>query len=161
MTRSSVLATPELAHRARRQCFTLIELLVVIAIIGMLAALLMPALARAKAQSQGIFCLNNTKQLDLALLLYATEHNNGLPYNLGMVGSSFRTPLNWVNNVMTWDLSSDNTNLATLTDSGLGPLQHAGFPLPVRQRVERGAAGRRLGGACPQLLDERHDRKRR
>ncbi len=38
-----------------------------------------------------------------------------------MEGSSFRTPLNWANNVMMWDLSSDNTNPATLTDSGLGP----------------------------------------
>ena len=121
MTRSSVLATPELAHGAGRWGFTLIELLVVIAIIGILAALLMPALSRAKARAQGIVCLNNTKQLDLALLLYASEHDDGLPYNLGMVGSSFRTPLNWVNNVMSWDLSSDNTNSATLTQSGLGP----------------------------------------
>jgi prepilin-type N-terminal cleavage/methylation domain-containing protein/prepilin-type processing-associated H-X9-DG protein len=121
MTRSSVLVTPKLAPKARRAGFTLIELLVVIAIIGILAAMLLPVLARAKARAQGIVCLNNTKQLDLALLLYASEHDDRLPYNLGMVGSSFRTPLNWVNNVMTWDLSSDNTNSATLTDAGLGP----------------------------------------
>jgi prepilin-type N-terminal cleavage/methylation domain-containing protein/prepilin-type processing-associated H-X9-DG protein len=101
--------------------FTLIELLVVIAIISILAAILLPALARAKARAQGIVCLNNTKQLGLAWQIYASEHGDGLPYNLGMVGSSFRTPLNWVNNVMTWDLSSDNTNHATLTDAALGP----------------------------------------
>ncbi len=122
MNRSSVSKNPCAGPRSRRGAgFTLIELLVVIAIIAMLAAILLPALARAKARAQGIVCLNNTKQLDLAWQLYANEHDDGLPYNLGMAGSSFRTPLNWVNNVMTWDLSSDNTNLATLTDSGLGP----------------------------------------
>ena len=112
---------PESSRDAGDPGFTLIELLVVIAIISILAAILLPALAQAKARAQGIACLNNTKQLALACQLYVNEHDDGLPYNLGMVGSSFRTPLNWVNNVMTWDLSSDNTNLATLTDSGLGP----------------------------------------
>jgi hypothetical protein len=43
-----------------------------------------------------------------------------LPYNLLMKPTSVRTNLNWVNNVMTWDLSSDNTNLATLTGASLG-----------------------------------------
>ena len=54
--------------------------------------------------------------------MYADDYEDRLPYNLGMAGSSFRTPLNWVNNVMTWALDSDNTNLATITDAGLGPL---------------------------------------
>ncbi len=121
MTHSFVPEIPVLARKARPSGFTLIELLVVIAIISILAALLLPVLARAKARAQGIVCLNNTRQLGLASQIYASEHNDGLPYNLGMAGSSFRTPLNWVNNVMTWDLSPDNTNLATLTDSGLGP----------------------------------------
>ena len=159
---SHVSKKPSASCKTGAAGFTLIELLVVIAIIAMLAALVFPALARAKARALGIVCLNNTKQLDLALQVYATDHDDGLPYNLGMAGSSFRTPLNWVNNVMTWDLSPDNTNLTTLTGCEPRPVcrrQHAGLPLSVRQCVERGAKGRRLGGAHPKLFDERHDRK--
>ena len=100
--------------------FTLIELLVVIGIIGILAAMLLPVLARSKERARAIICLNNTRQLTLAWQLYADDHANLLPYNIGMYGSSFRTNLNWVNNVMTWDLSSDNTNVATITQAALG-----------------------------------------
>ena len=74
-------------------------------------------------RAQAISCLNNTRQLGLACQLYTDDHENYLPYNLGMSGapgSSFRTNLNWVNNVMTWDLSADNTNTATITKASLG-----------------------------------------
>ena len=109
-----------LRTEARRLGFTLIELLVVIAVIGIVAAFLLPALAQAKERAKAIICLNNTKQLALATVIYAGDHEDRLPYNLGMTGSSLRTDLNWVNNVMTWDLSPDNTNLATLTKAALG-----------------------------------------
>ena len=108
-------------HKARPAGFTLIELLVVIAVIAILAALLLPALAKARERAEAIACLNNTHQLALAWQLYADDHEGLLPYNLGMNGSSFRTNINWVNNVMTWDLSSDNTNTATITEASLGP----------------------------------------
>jgi prepilin-type N-terminal cleavage/methylation domain-containing protein len=101
--------------------FTLVEVLVVISVIALLAAILLPALSKASERARAIFCLNNTKQLVLAWQLYSDEHEGWLPYNLGMNGSSFRTNLNWVNNVMTWDLSSDNTNVGTITGASLGP----------------------------------------
>jgi prepilin-type N-terminal cleavage/methylation domain-containing protein/prepilin-type processing-associated H-X9-DG protein len=105
--------------------FTLVELLVVIAMIGILSALLLPALNRARNRAQAVGCLSNTRQLGLAWTLYADDHEGRLPYNLGGDVSrstvAQRTNLNWVNNIMTWELDPDNTNTATITEASLGP----------------------------------------
>jgi prepilin-type N-terminal cleavage/methylation domain-containing protein len=67
--------------------FTLIELLVVIAIIAILAALLLPSLAKAKVQSQGIACMNNTKQLIVAWHMYSDDNKDVFLFGYGSLAS--------------------------------------------------------------------------
>jgi prepilin-type N-terminal cleavage/methylation domain-containing protein len=66
--------------RSQFRAFTLIELLVVIAIIGILAALLVPALSRARAQAYSAPCKNHLHQMGLALQMYVQENGNQYPY---------------------------------------------------------------------------------
>ena len=64
-----------------RRAFTLIELLVVIAIIAILAALLLPAVAKAKMQGKRVRCISNQKQLAVTWMLYVSDYNDYVPAN--------------------------------------------------------------------------------
>ena len=75
----------EIAIRA----FTLIELLVVIAVIAILVALLLPALSRAKSSAKRTTCLGNVRQINMALRMYADDHNDQISYSTNMIYYSY------------------------------------------------------------------------
>jgi len=125
------LIVPQPRHQAPQTAtgFTLIELLVVIAIIAILAAMLLPSLAKAKVQAQATKCMSNSKQLLLGWIMYSGDNSEKLAVNSDQSFSYEGTP-SWIyagpssSWALDWSTSEQNTNINYLigpTYSLLGP----------------------------------------
>jgi prepilin-type N-terminal cleavage/methylation domain-containing protein/prepilin-type processing-associated H-X9-DG protein len=139
-------AVPASPHR--RPAFTLVELLVVIAIIGLLAALLVPALSSSKVKARQTGCLSNMRQLGLGMLMYADDYQGLLP--LTTHGSNDATD-SWVNTLPSYVGNVDKIRLCPADPRANERLTNNGTSYVINEFLAVP-----LVGPFGDLLDERY-----
>jgi prepilin-type N-terminal cleavage/methylation domain-containing protein/prepilin-type processing-associated H-X9-DG protein len=140
---------------SRVQGFTLIELLVVIAIIAILAGMLLPALAKAKAKAQGILCMNNHKQLALGWRMYAEDSGDQIPFAYTSKGNA-RERYAWVQGILdfnganrsNWDINEDLAKSPLWSYAGQAPDV---WRCPADKSVVRASSGQFAGRDVPRV----------
>jgi prepilin-type N-terminal cleavage/methylation domain-containing protein len=102
---SDLNARRDLTGRDQQQGFTLIELLVVIAIIAILAAMLLPALSKAKDKAMQTRCVSNLRQVGIGVVIYAGDNSDKIPYGFAMTGRTAYNRPELVTAIEAWQSS--------------------------------------------------------
>jgi len=134
------------------RAFTLIELLVVIAIIAILAAMLLPALSKAKARGQAVYCINNLKQMAVGTKLYVQDNSSRFPWTFTLEGNQLNRT-SWFNYIMPYQQTKQvllcpiRPRKVNINTGGFLPVSSEGEIIyPVDGTVANYAANFRLGG---------------
>ncbi|MEI9864511.1 MAG: prepilin-type N-terminal cleavage/methylation domain-containing protein [Limisphaerales bacterium] len=156
MCRNLTKSDPMPRFRHGGNAFTLIELLVVIAIIAILAAMLLPTLTKAKQKAQGIYCMNNHRQLALAWRMYTEDNNDLLVFaSEDMDDYAGTAPYTWVTGTLDYNPANrsnwdPNENIKKVRSGNIAvKISPSGVALRITRRSPSAESVCLVSAACP------------